>query len=148
MPGPRGRAALWLFRLAGCILCGVPGSDDLKGDWRAVLSGSQCSDIVANAGGMVRAALWRRWDHAVQTCWSPVDRVLRSRILSNLLVVVPSAAAAWVLFHNGGGANLLGHAEAVAAVGGVLRELVVLGRWWRNVEPPERRAREARNRRR
>lgn len=141
VPGPRGHAALWLFRLAGAIVHPGPASDELNRDWEAVLTESQRSEILHNAWGMVVTALCRRVDHAVQTCWSPVDHVLRSRLLSNLLVAAPCMVAAWVLFHSGGVNNLLGHAEAVAVVSGALRELIVLGRWWRNAAPPDRDAR-------
>jgi hypothetical protein len=90
---------------------------------------------------MVHTALCLRVDHAAKTCWRPVDRVLESRRWSNLLVAVPSLAASWILFRTGGVSNLLGHAEAVAAVGGGLRQLVLLGRWWREVAPPKRKRR-------
>jgi hypothetical protein len=137
VPGPRGHAALWLFRLAGAITRPGSASDELNRDWEAVLTESQHSEILHNAWGMVVTALCRRVDHAAQTCWRPVDYILRSRLLSNLLVAAPWTVVAWVLFRNGGIPNLLGHTEAVAAISGALRQLIVLGRWWRNTEPPD-----------
>jgi hypothetical protein len=137
VPGPRGHAALWLFRLARAIIRPGPASEELNRDWEAVLTESQHSEILRNARGMVITALCRRMDHAVQTCWRPADYILRSRLRSNLLVAAPWTVAAWVLFRNGGGTNLLGHVEAVATISGVLRELIVHGREWRDAAPPD-----------
>jgi hypothetical protein len=130
-----------LFALAGCIAGARRAA--LRRDWSAVLAESAPHDAVRTAGGMVVAALRLRASDAARTCWRPVDRVLASRVWSNLVVAVPTAAAAGAFFHHGGYYDVLVNTEAIAVIGAAFRGLVTVGRWWRDVYPPER---ETRNR--
>jgi hypothetical protein len=75
-----------------------------------------------------------------QLAWIPADAVLRSRPLSNLVVWVPTAVGAAVLFRHIGGYGVIASAESILAIGGALYTLIRVGRWWRNVKPPEPKA--------
>jgi len=86
-----------------------------------------------------------RLTDVAEACWWPADRILASRTLSNLVVIGPTAAAMGMFFHQGGGFGVLDNAEAIAVIGAAFRGLITLGRWWRDVAPPERNARSRRS---
>ena len=69
--------------------------------------------------------------------------MLRSRTLSNLFVPIPTAEATLYILRHLGTLGVLTSAESVSAVGGCLYGLVRIGRWWRDVKPPEPKARRA-----
>ena len=54
---------------------------------------------------------------------------------------MPTGLAALILFRHGGTVGLLGSAESVSAIDVTLYGLVRVGRWWRDVKPPEPKAR-------
>ena len=60
-----------------------------------------------------------------------------SRTLSNLFALTPTALAALDLFHHGGTVGLLGSAESLSAIYLTLYALVLTGRKYRDVKPPE-----------
>jgi hypothetical protein len=121
----------------------------LRDEWRAHLAGDGGHDPVSwpkirQALGFVAAAGRFRLADAADQAWRPADAVLGSRTLSNLFVLSPTAAAAMVIFHHDGIDGLLRSAGGVVAIGGALYALVRVGRWWRDVKPPEPKARRAR----
>lgn len=92
-------------------------------------------------GEVIREALSRV--KARDRAWTPIDAILKSRKLSNLLVVgLPATVALYIQCHLGT-LGVLTSAESVSAVGGCLYGLVRVGRWWRDVKPPEPKARRA-----
>lgn len=123
-----------------CSLAGrIAGSGRaaLRADWSAVLAELPPYDARCKAAGMVIAAFRLRVSDAVEACWWPADRILESRLWSNIVVAGPTAAVTWAFFRQGGGFGVLSHAEAVGVIGAAFRGLVTLGRWWRDVAPPE-----------
>jgi hypothetical protein len=60
-----------------------------------------------------------------------------------MFMLSPTTAAAVIIFLHDGTAGMLGSAESIAAIGGALYGLVRVGRWWRDVKPPEPKARRA-----
>lgn len=110
----------------------------LRSDWSAVLAESPPNEAIRKTAGMVVAALRLRVSDVAEACWWPADRVLASRSLSNIVVFGPAVAVTWVLFRHSGGIWVLGNTESIAVVAAALRGLIVLGRWWRDVAPPER----------
>ena len=89
------------------------------------------------------AAMRLRLQGAVNWAWRPADAVLRSRTLSNLFVLIPTAAAVVFIFRHEGILGVLRSAGAISAIGGFLYMLVRVGRWWRDVKPSEPKARRA-----
>lgn len=98
-----------LARLADRIAGSAYG--DLRESWCAHLAASSDAEIVRDACGIVVAAVKVRLEDAAERCWRPADAVLKSRLLSNLAVAVPTVSAAWVLFRHGGGVDALGHSS-------------------------------------
>lgn len=120
----------------------------LRAEWRAHLAGESGHDPVTwrninEALGFVASAIRCRCSDAADAAWTPVDAVLKSRILSNLFTLMPAALAALILFRHSGTIGLLGSAESVSAIYVTLYALVLAGRKYRNVKPPEPKARRA-----
>lgn len=90
-------------------------------------------------GEVIREALSRV--KAGDRAWTPIDAILKSRKLSNLLVLGPTAMVALYILRHLGTLGVLTSAESISAVGGGLYGLVRVGRWWRDVKPPEPKAR-------
>jgi hypothetical protein len=130
---------------AAVILAGQKRSavDD---EWRSHLSdlksqGLSSRDQTHAALGFLWAALRYRLRDAANLAWHSVDAVLRSRTLSNLFVTIPTLMAAICLLRYLGMLGVLTSAEGISAIGGGLYGLVRVGRWWRDVKPPEPKAR-------
>ncbi|NUR29718.1 MAG: hypothetical protein HOV83_28365 [Catenulispora sp.] len=121
----------------------TPGKQPRPRPWTARRRLSALAGRVAGSG-IVAAVLHLRLSDLTEACWWPADRVLGSRTLSNLVVIGPTAAAMGMFFHQGGGFCVLDNAEAVAVIGAAFRGLITLGRWWRDVAPPERNTRSRR----
>jgi hypothetical protein len=117
---------------------------DVLEEWRAHLAEEMAdrrgSGSRAAAGFLVAAIRYRLSD-AADAAWRPAEAILRSRTLSNLLVIAPTAAAAALIAREKGMLGVLTSAENVSAIAGGLYGLVRLGRWWRNVKPAEPKAR-------
>jgi hypothetical protein len=132
---------------AAALLAG-PKRPDLRDEWRTHLAGESGHDPVTwskvkEALGFLASALQCRWTDAADAAWTPVDAILKSRELSNLLVFGPTASAALYILRHLGTLGVLVSAEGISAIGGGLYGLVRVGRWWRNVKPPEPKARRA-----
>ena len=113
----------------------------LRAEWRAHLAGESGHDLVTwqkvrEALGFVASAVRCRCSDAAEAAWTPVDAVLKSRTLSNLFTLMPTALAALTSFRHGGTVGLLGSAGSTSTIGVALYGLVRVGRWWRNVKPP------------
>jgi hypothetical protein len=120
----------------------------LRAEWRAHLAGESGHDRVTwqkvkEALGFVASAIRCRCSDAAEAAWTPVDAVLKSRTLSNLFTLMPTALAALALFRHGGTVGLLGSAESISAIYLTLYALVLAGRKYRDVKPPEPKARRA-----
>jgi hypothetical protein len=117
----------------------------LHDEWRAHLLGESGHDPVTwpkvkEALGFVFSAIRCRCSDAATAAWTPVDAVLKSRTLSNLFVHVPTGAAAYLVLRYEGTLGAVKAAESIGMIGGTLYGLIRVGRWWRNVKPPEPKA--------
>jgi hypothetical protein len=140
-------SARCLTRMA--VLVAGPKRAALCAEWASHLSGETGAGLPSrrqarDALGFVASASRCRCSDAIDAAWTPVDAVLRSRTLSNLFTLVPSALTALILFLDGGIIGLLGRAESVSAIYLALYALVLAGRKYRGVKPPEPKARRAR----
>ncbi len=120
----------------------------LRDEWRAHLAGESGHDPVSwrkvkEALGFVASAIRCRWSDAVNAAWTPVDAVLKSRTLSNLFVLGLTGAAAHLVLRHEGTLGVVKAAESISSIGGILYGLIRVGRWWRDVKPPEPKARRA-----
>jgi hypothetical protein len=114
----------------------------LHEEWHAHLIGEPDHELPAwqkarAALGFVGAAVRYRLQDVADLAWVPADAVLKSRMLSNLVVWFPTAAAAVILFHHGGMDEVLADAGSILAIGGALYGLIRIGRWWRGVKPQD-----------
>jgi len=120
----------------------------LRDEWRAHLAGESGHDPVTwqkvkEALGFVVSAIRCRCSDATDAAWTPFDAILKSRKLSNLFVLAPTWAAAYLVLRHEGALGVVKAAESIGAIGGILYGLVRTGRWWRNVKPPEPKAQRA-----
>lgn len=118
----------------------------LREEWRAHLAGESGQDPVTwhkvkDALGFVASAVQCRMADVGDAAWIPVDAILKSRKLSNLLVFGPTAMSAVYILRHDGTLGVVTSAEAISAIGVGLYGLVRVGRWWRDVKPPEPKAR-------
>ena len=134
------RRTSWTARRLFGVAAFIAGSGRtaLRSDWSAVLAELPRHEAIRKTTGMVIAALRLRASDVAEACWWPADRVLASRTMSNIVVAVPTAAVAWATFRHLGSVGVLNNTEAIAVIGAMFRGLVKLGRWWRDVAPPER----------
>lgn len=134
----------WLTRTA--VFLAGPKHRSLRHEWQSHLLGESGHglarrDQIRAVRGFLRAAVRLRLQDTLDLAWRPADAVLRSRTLSNLFVLIPTwVAALWILRHEGA-LGVLTSAEGISAIGGGLYGLVRVGRWWRDVKPPEPKAR-------
>jgi hypothetical protein len=135
-----GRAAAGLTALA-VVLAGRR-RPALRDEWRAHLAGYSGHDPITwpkiiEAFGFVASAIRCRCSDAAEATWTPVDAVLKSRTLSNIFVLFPTMAdAAFISYHDGLD-EVLRSMESIAKVGAILYGLVLAGRWYRNLKPPQ-----------
>ena len=123
-----------------------PKRSSMLDEWRSHLSGEigqglTRKDQIRAARGFLLAAARYRIQDAAALAWRPVEGVLRSRILSNLFVLIPAMMAALLILRHEGTLGVVTSAESISAIGGGLYALVRVGRWWRDVRPPEPKAR-------
>jgi hypothetical protein len=118
----------------------------LRDEWRAHLAGGNGQELptrrnVRIAFGFVASAIQCRLADAAEAAWTPVDAILKSRKLSNLLVFGPTTMAAVFILRHAGTLGVVTSAGNISAIGVTLYGLVRVGRWWRNVKPPAPKAR-------
>ena len=114
----------------------------LWAEWQSHLAGEDGRELAARrkaraALGFVFGALQMRLRDLGDLAWIPSDRVLGSRILSNLFVLVPTASVGTSIYLHAGTIDVMVSMESIAATGGVLYGLVKCGRWYRDVKPPD-----------
>ena len=73
----------------------------------------------------------------------PVDAILKSRVLANVLVL--SGTATTYVDRMQGRLGVILAAESLSVIGGTVYGTIRLGRWYRNVKPPEPKARRAKS---
>lgn len=120
----------------------------LRAEWAAHIAGESGHDPaswqkVKQAFGFLTSAIYYRCSDMAEAIWVPVDRIFKSRVLSNTFVMIPTTVAGWFVLRHEGTLGLINSAESIAAVAGVLYGLIRTGRWWRDVKPPEPKARRA-----
>lgn len=145
-PQPRGGVVSGLTGIA-VFLAGRKRTA-LRDEWRAHLAGESGHDTAdwrkaREALGFVASAIRCRCSDAAQAAWTPADAVLKSRTRSNLFVLAPTWAAAYLVLRHEGTLGVVKAAESISAIGGALYGLVRVGRWWRDVKPPEPKAQRA-----
>jgi hypothetical protein len=89
----------------------------------------------------VCAAIRYRLQDAADLLWRPVDAVLASRELSNLIVMLATLIVAVISIHGAGLYGLVSNLSNVAVVWGAAYGTIRLSRWWRDVKPPEHKPR-------
>jgi hypothetical protein len=144
----------WLARIyaqritALAVLIAGRRRPSVREEWHAHLAGDN-GQVVSPperfraASGFAIAAVRYRLRDASRLAWRLTDAVLKSRPLSNTFVLIPAAVAAVVILNHDGAVVMLKSADGIAAIGGALYGLVRVGRWYRNVKPPEPKARRA-----
>jgi hypothetical protein len=120
----------------------------LKEEWHAHLAGESGHEVptwgkVWAALGFVVSSIRYRYQDGADVVWIPIDTALKSRTISNIFVLFPTVLAAWMVLIHEGTTGLLASTENISVIGGTLYAVIRLGRWWRNVKPPEPKARRA-----
>ena len=123
----------------------------LRDEWRSHLAGETGSGLPLTqrfraAFGFLVAALWCRLQDATEIWWGVAEAVLKSRLWSNAVFLAPTGMAAIIIFRHDGAFGMLMSYEDIAAIGGTLYATIRVGRWYRNVKPPEPKARLKENR--
>lgn len=142
------RAAVTTKRLTGLavIIAGErgPAWDD---EWWSHLAGESGRGLASSrqardaARGFLIAALRTRLQDASDLAWRPVDAVLASRELSNLIVMLTTLIVAEISIHGAGLYGLVSNLANIAVAWPAAYGLIRLGRWWRGVKPPEHKPR-------
>ena len=120
----------------------------LRDEWRSHLAGETGRGLpsgqrIRAALGFVVAAVRCRVQDAADAGWRLAEAVLKSRPWSNIIVFVPTGVAAIVILCHDGAAGTLAAYGSIAALGGSLYMLIRAGRSYRDVKPPEPKARRA-----
>jgi hypothetical protein len=139
------RISAWSLLDLAALLAGR-NRPALTKEWHTHLAGESGHDPITRrkvkeALGFVASAIRCRCSDAADAAWTPVDAILISRKLSNLLVLGPTTMAAVFILRHAGTLGVVTSAESISAIGVALYGLVRVGRWWRNVKPPEPKAR-------
>lgn len=142
----------WYARISAQRLAGVAvfiagrNRAALGSEWCAHLSGETGTGLPQGrqqqaAAGFVLAAVRYRLQDVADLAWQPVDAMIGSRELSNLVVLLATLGMAVVFLRDGGLYNFAVNFQNVAAVWAAAYGLIRVGRWWRAVKPPERKPR-------
>jgi hypothetical protein len=120
----------------------------IREEWTAHLAGESGHDQVSwmkvkDAFGFLISAVHFRYSDAAGVAWTPAETILKSRTLSNLSVLIPTATAGYLVLRHEGTLGVVTSAESIAAIASALYGLIRVGRWWRDVRPPEPKARRA-----
>jgi len=120
----------------------------LRDEWRAHLAGESGHDPITwtkvrEARGFVVSAVRFRLSDAADLAWRPVDAVLGSRPLSNLLAWGPVIVMLVAIVRRDGRFGLVADIQDPIALGGFLYIVIRAGRRRRGVKPPEPKARRA-----
>jgi hypothetical protein len=124
------------------LLAGTERAELLEEEWSAHLAGKGDRK---DAVGFLVAGVRLRFADACDVAWTPIDAILKSRTLSNLLVFGISAIATVDIGKHAGRLGVIQSAESLIEIGGAVYGLIRVGRWYRDVKPPEPKARRAKN---
>ena len=121
----------------------------LLAEWQTHLTGESGDDPVTwrksrQALGFVAAAIHLRLQDAADLAWRPADAVLGSRTLSNLFVGGPVIVVLFAIVHHDGRFGLVSDIQDAGELGAILYGVIRVGRWWRQIKPPEPKPRRAR----
>ena len=137
-------AAVCAHSLTGlaAILAGRSRRPGLLEEWLAHIAGHVGHEMrpwrkLMDALGFLIAAVYYRIQDAADLAWIPAEAILKSRALSNIFFIAPTATAALVIFHHDGITGVIKSADDISAVGAAAYALVRVGRWWRGVKPPD-----------
>ncbi len=130
------------------FLAGRKNGPVLREEWRAHLAGESGHDPIScakvrEATGFVIAGLRDRGQDCADAAWKPVDAVLRSRTLSNLVVAVPTIVIAFEVLTHKGTMTLLTSLGSIFGAWFFLAGMIKAGRNYRDAEPPKPKARQA-----
>jgi hypothetical protein len=144
-----GVAAISLRSLTGlaAFLAGREGPN-LLGESAAHLRGENGHDPigwakVSDAAEWVITGVRYRGQDWADAAWRPVDAALRSRFLSGLFVAVPTIVVAFEVLTHKGAMTVLTSWGSIFCVGTGLAASIKGGRKYRDVQPPEPKARRA-----
>jgi hypothetical protein len=118
----------------------------VSGEWQSHLAGETGAGLpedrqLRDAAGFMCAAVRYRFHDVADLLWRPVDALLASRELSSLFVLLATLGVSVFFIREGRLYGLADHLEDVAVVAGFAYWLIRVGRWWRDVKPPERKPR-------
>lgn len=124
------------------LIAGRRRRPDLRDEWRSHLGGESGSGLSPRrralaALGFIVAAFRYRLRDVADIAWVPADRVLGSRTLSNLFVLVPTVAVGVINFFHAGAIGITESMENIAATVALFYGLIRCGRWWRGVKLPD-----------
>jgi hypothetical protein len=110
-----------------------PKRPDVGCEWRSHLSGETGAGLsadrqVCEAAGFVLAAIHYRLQDAADLAWRPVDTVLDSRTLSNLVVLIVTLATVMIFIRQGRLYELADNLGSVAVVWAAAFGLIHYGR--------------------
>jgi hypothetical protein len=122
---------------------------DLSAEWRSHLSGESGAGLPSRrqpreAAGFVVAAVRYRVNDLAEAAWKPVDTVLESRELSNLVVVLMTLVISVYFLRRRGVYGVADHLEDIAVVSGSTYAAIHALRKYRDVKPPKRKPRRGR----
>ncbi len=135
-----------LTALAGALA--GRGRSALLQEWTAHLAGESGQDPaswakVQQAIGFLAAGMGYRCSDWADAAWRPADAVLRSRVLSGLFVAVPTIVVGVTVLTHKGTMTVLTSFGSIFGVGTFLSGVIKAARWYRDAEPPEPMARQA-----
>jgi hypothetical protein len=124
------------------IIVGRKRRPALRVEWRSHLAGEAGCDQSAGrkihaALGFVRGAAKMRLRDLADLAWRPADWILGSRLLSNLIVLLPTVVVGVIILRDAGTIGIMESMESITATGGVLYGLIRCGRWWRGLKPAD-----------
>lgn len=142
------RAAVTTKRMTNlAVLIAGERGPALGDEWCSHLAGESGRGLASSrqardaARGFLIAALRTRLQDAADLAWRPVDAVLASRELSNLIVMLATLIVAEISIHGAGRYGLVSNLANIAVTWPATYGLIRLGRWWRSVKPPEHKPR-------
>jgi hypothetical protein len=139
----------WSFKPTASILtiiairiAGNARAQELRVEWRGHMAGLAREGLsprhqVSAAVGFMRAAVSFRCQDAVDWLWRIAEQVMKSRLLSNTAVLIPTWMAVLLVWRHEGLFGVLDHCEGVISIGGCLYALIHAGRRYRDVKPPK-----------
>jgi hypothetical protein len=139
--GPLTRYSARGITSMAALIAGPKRRPDLLEEWRTLLAATTSRRKVLMAHGFILGAFKMRLRDLADLAWIPTDRILGSRTLSNLFVLIPTVIFGLVIFRHAGTIGIMESMEDISVVAGGFYGLIRCGRWWRSVKPPAPRPR-------